>query len=1385
MNKSICLNMIVKNEAHCIADTLINLCSKIQFSHWIISDTGSTDTTKEVITQFFKEKNIPGKIVEHEWKDFGYNRTKALESAFNLTDYLLIFDADDKLEGDFKLPEKMILDKYLLTFGGDGCSYVRPLLVNNHKKWCFKGVIHEALHNLETLNGEMTIPGKYHVVSGRIGARSQNPTKYYDDAIVLKKGFEDEFTKDYNQACRYSFYCGQSYKDAGEKYTDEAIEWYKKTLTLHNWTQEKYYSCLMLGDLYMRKNDKENAKKYWLKSIEYDEERMECISNVMHLLRLEEHHLLVNLLYHKFANYKKAKDLQGKLFMVIPLQNDEIEFHNSISAFYLGKNEHPSGYDCCKKILHNQILQYDKLKLTIPNLLFYKELIAADTLSNITKVFYDVNKVFQLICKKNHQISAESYEVWELLFEKCKKQLTKYNNHFSNKDKETKESKESKEEDKTKNQIVKSKEERKSIPFTNNKTPTIFLSFTTCKRFDLFQQTINSLLNHWPKEEIDKIDYWFCVDDNSSEQNRGYMTKLYHWIDYYMKTPEEKGHRQSMNIIFNKLKELKPTYWIHLEDDFLFFDKMSYISDSLSLLEKLKEMGVNQILFNRNYGETIKDYNILGHMACKEDDSVAIHGYKIGQFPYPNCHYWPHYSFRPSLIKVDAIMTLGNYDTPNQFFEMDYASKWTNAGYKSAFFNKITNKHIGRLTSERNDATKANAYSMNSERQFVGEPTTQMVARPAIQPMQVINLLRRPDRKESTVKVLTDAGIDMSGVDFVEAVDGNKLEPTRELANLFKDNDFGSRRGFIGCALSHYKLWQQLLIDPKNEYYVIMEDDFSLQPNFKERYNKLEEDDHFKMNEVLFLGYTMFSKERNKVENKQIYDNPDTTILTIKPLNKSLYIGGFFMYSINKVGAAKLLSYIQQNGIKHGIDYLIKIIPQLDSKELQPLLCYTEWVETNDAKVDSDIQKDFIGLDFSKIKPVGLDNYIFFPKLDHMGDDLFFNRNSVLECVKLSDSNASCAGFNTLGFFKSVIDTTKLVPSAYFGEKDGLYVKKEYYEMSKKMDMDKIKDKTNEKNRIKMLCNWTNSKQLCKEWSNMCTTPESLSWNDKIQMTFTEKREEIDYYVVINSTTEYYDPLKTIVFQMEPWIYDETKNWGIRTWAPEWSIPDPNKFMHVHSHKKYLNNVQWLLDYPLEQISKKVDKDKTMSNKISCVCSNKNFDEGHILRNNFIKYIEDKKEEREKKENVIEISDSGLEVFGLEVFGLEVFGLEVFGRENYHNFKSYIGQLKDDNKLNGLLPYKYHLSAENNCEHNYATEKIWEPILSECLCFYWGCPNLSEYISPEAYVCLPLNDFAESLKIIKQAVSEDWWSQRIDIIRREKQKILSELAFFPTLEKII
>jgi len=74
--------MIVKDEAHIIVKTLTNLMKYIQFDYWVISDTGSTDTTKELIKEFFNEKNIPGELIETPWKDVGYNRSVAIEKAY-------------------------------------------------------------------------------------------------------------------------------------------------------------------------------------------------------------------------------------------------------------------------------------------------------------------------------------------------------------------------------------------------------------------------------------------------------------------------------------------------------------------------------------------------------------------------------------------------------------------------------------------------------------------------------------------------------------------------------------------------------------------------------------------------------------------------------------------------------------------------------------------------------------------------------------------------------------------------------------------------------------------------------------------------------------------------------------------------------------------------------------------------------------------------------------------------------------------------------------------------------------------------------------------------------------------------------------------------------
>jgi hypothetical protein len=731
---TICLNMIVKNESHIIAQTLENICGYIDFDAYFISDTGSTDDTIEIIRTFFKKRNIPGHIEQVEWRDFGFNRTLALQMAFNKTDYLFIFDADDSIHGDFRMPRELIHDAYQFKLG-QMFVYLRTLIVNNRKRWKFVGVLHEYITCVDKEESTCAVQGNYYIESGRSGSRSQDPQKYIKDASILECGFHEESKNgaDHALAERYAFYCAQSWMDAGPAYIDKAIEWYIRVLSQNNWPQEKYYSALCLGDLYNKKGDKYNSLKYYCKTMEYDEERIEGIASAMEILRADGNHVMVNALYHKYKNYNKFP--QNKLFITIDKYHDLIEYNNSISAFYISDKR--SGYECCKTILRDNIMSYYYLRSTYSNFIFYRNFFEEDSFEEILRLFYVVDHFLSVIASKNDTYSDNDIDTWSQLYAKVKHVLVAPCVLL----KVVENSKSDSDDfylarrpiDKLLYLDETNQAENPSIVVIKRRLPPpppcVIITFTTCKRLDLFQQTVNSILNTWT--DVEMIDYWYCVDDNSSEADREIMRTLYPWIDYHMKTPHEKGHRRSMNIIWDKLNELKPAYWIHMEDDFLFHTPGSYIQKAKQMMEDSQNLGYNvrQILYNRNYGETVIDYRIQGHRLLRRmTHEVALHEHKAGggggggpggNFEYKNCHYWPHYSFRPSLIDVSAILAAGNYDTPNQFFEMDYANKWTNLGYMSGFYNQITNQHIGRLTTERGDQSIPNAYVLNDESQFV------------------------------------------------------------------------------------------------------------------------------------------------------------------------------------------------------------------------------------------------------------------------------------------------------------------------------------------------------------------------------------------------------------------------------------------------------------------------------------------------------------------------------------------------------------------------------------------------------------------------------------------------------------------------------------------
>ena len=325
-NPTICLNMIVKNESHIIENTLEKLCKKISFDYWVICDTGSTDNTVQIITDFFKNKGIQGEMFHDEWQNFAHNRTLALERAYKKTDLLLVFDADDEIVGNIILPSEVLFDEYHLKFGfSSGVSYTRVLLINNHKRFQFLSVIHEFINCKEGPTTSTTINSDYYVISGRSGSRNLDPDKYLKDALILGKAYHEALADNDQLFHRYAFYCANSYKDCGQY--ENAITWYKITLSHEKqWPQEKYVSCLYIFDCLNALNRKEEGFFYLVKSFQYDNERVECLYPLLVHYCCEN---MPRIAYNYYLNVKEFyenrylnTDISNKLFVA----NDKFEF---------------------------------------------------------------------------------------------------------------------------------------------------------------------------------------------------------------------------------------------------------------------------------------------------------------------------------------------------------------------------------------------------------------------------------------------------------------------------------------------------------------------------------------------------------------------------------------------------------------------------------------------------------------------------------------------------------------------------------------------------------------------------------------------------------------------------------------------------------------------------------------------------------------------------------------------------------------------------------------------------------------------------------------------------------------------------------------------------
>lgn len=369
MKKTITLCMIVKNESHIILECLNTIYKYLDY--WVVCDTGSTDGTQDIIRNFFKEKGIPGEIIQHEWKGFGHNRTEAFRACEGKADYAFVIDADDYVDGVMPFDkENMDADVYALRMGRPDFSWWRNQVFNlNAGKWEYVGVLHEyARCDKQNLVAKQLI-GNYRVVARTMGARNLNITpieKYKKDAETLEKALLEEPD---NQ--RYHFYLAQSYFDSQQ--WEKAEEQYARRASMGGWQEEVYYSIYRIALCKaLQEKPWPEIQQAFLDAYNYRPCRAEPLYHIAQVYRQK-----FNMPVLAFMFARAAADIpfpsQDILFVADAVYKYALLDEIAATAFYAG---YPViGYEACMKLLQENNLPKSEVPRIQSNLESYRKVL--------------------------------------------------------------------------------------------------------------------------------------------------------------------------------------------------------------------------------------------------------------------------------------------------------------------------------------------------------------------------------------------------------------------------------------------------------------------------------------------------------------------------------------------------------------------------------------------------------------------------------------------------------------------------------------------------------------------------------------------------------------------------------------------------------------------------------------------------------------------------------------------------------------------------------------------------------------------------------------------------------------------------------------------------
>lgn len=95
-----------------------------------------------------------------------------------------------------------------------------------------------------------------------------------------------------------------------------------------------------------------------------------------------------------------------------------------------------------------------------------------------------------------------------------------------------------------------------------------------------------------------------------------------------------------------------------------------------------------------------------------------------------------------------------------------------------------------------------------------------------------------------------------------------------------------------------------------------------------------------------------------------------------------------------------------------------------------------------------------------------------------------------------------------------------------------------------------------------------------------------------------------------------------------------------------------------------------------------------------------------------------------------------------------------------------------DDKMEAILPHRFHLVLENSQSAHYWTEKLADAYLGWAFPLYVGCPNIGAYFDPSSLIPMNMDDLDGSVTTIERLLKSPRGENEAKVVAEAREKLL-------------